>query len=220
MKVLAIDTALARCSVAAWADGIVLAAESRDLPRGHAEALLPMIARVTAAAGLVPAGFDRIAVTVGPGHFTGLRAGLAAARGLALATGRGLVGLTTLAVVAAGVPAAAWPAPRLLVALDSKRAEPFLQLFGAGGVALGPPLSHPLPGLAAFLGLAGPVGVAGDAAAAVAAALAAAGVEARVVAADPLPDAAVLAALGAAAVLPAAAPGPLYLHPPAVRLPA
>ena len=69
--------------------------------RGHAEALMPLIARVMDAAALGFAELDRIAVTTGPGSFTGLRVGIAAARGIALAAGKPAVGLTTLAAFAA-----------------------------------------------------------------------------------------------------------------------
>ena len=76
---------------------------SRSLPmmRGHAEALMPLIAAVMSAADVEFADLDRIAVTVGPGSFTGLRVGVAAARGIALAAGKPAVGLTTLAALAA-----------------------------------------------------------------------------------------------------------------------
>ena len=87
MRVLAIDTALAACSVAVLDTeyGGILASESTAMVRGHAEALLPMLKRVMDQAGLGFSDIDRIAVTTGPGSFTGLRVGIAAARGIALA---------------------------------------------------------------------------------------------------------------------------------------
>src|ERR1700687_5333867 len=102
MRVLAIDTALEACSAAVLdTERASLAArESRPMVRGHAEALLPLIARVLERAGLDVAEIDRIAVTTGPGSFTGLRVGIAAARGIALATGQPAVGVSTLAAFA------------------------------------------------------------------------------------------------------------------------
>src|SRR5258707_1135110 len=95
MRVLAIDTALEACSTAmldtAHAD--VAAYESLPMARGHAEALIPLIARVMHRAGLTFAELDRIAVTTGPGSFTGLRVGISAARGIGLAAAKPVVGL-------------------------------------------------------------------------------------------------------------------------------
>src|SRR5580658_2838696 len=102
--VLAFDTAGSACSVAVGDSGTVLAAERRDMRHGHAEALLPMIDRVMAAARLTAANLDAVAVATGPGGFTGIRAGLAAAQGLALAVGARLVGITSFTAVAALVP--------------------------------------------------------------------------------------------------------------------
>jgi tRNA threonylcarbamoyl adenosine modification protein YeaZ len=103
MRVLAIDTALEACSAAVLdtSAGTVAARESLPMQRGHAEALMPLIARVMGRAGCTFEDLDRIAVTTGPGSFTGLRVGIAAARGLALATGKPAVGITTLAAFAA-----------------------------------------------------------------------------------------------------------------------
>ncbi|MCH7931874.1 MAG: tRNA (adenosine(37)-N6)-threonylcarbamoyltransferase complex dimerization subunit type 1 TsaB, partial [Proteobacteria bacterium] len=94
MNVLALDTATAACSVALWSDGTVLAQRFATMARGHAEALMPMVEAVMAEAGLAFADLDLVATTVGPGTFTGLRVGLAAARGLALAGGLPIVGVT------------------------------------------------------------------------------------------------------------------------------
>src|SRR6204780_5030620 len=97
MRVLAIDTALEACSAAVLdtEQGIVTAHESLPMVRGHAEALIPLIARVLEKSGLDFAALDRIAVTTGPGSFTGLRVGLSAARGIGLAADRPGVGLST-----------------------------------------------------------------------------------------------------------------------------
>src|ERR1700731_1129617 len=105
MLILAIDTALDACSagVLDTRASKLIAQESQPMKRGHAEALMPLIARVIKQAGVAFTGLDRIAVTTGPGSFTGLRVGLSAARGIALAAGKPAVGLTTLTAYAAAV---------------------------------------------------------------------------------------------------------------------
>src|SRR5215475_1056135 len=105
MLILAIDTALDACAAAVLDTeaGDVAAQESLSMKRGHAEALMPLIARVMQSASLSFAALDRIAVTTGPGSFTGLRVGISAARGLALAAGKPAVGLTTLSAYAAAI---------------------------------------------------------------------------------------------------------------------
>ena len=107
MKLLALDCAGLACSVALWRDGAIVAERTREMARGHAEALMPMLGEVMAAADERLDALDRLAVTVGPGSFTGIRVGLAAARGLALAIGCPLIGVGTLAALAElGKPAA------------------------------------------------------------------------------------------------------------------
>src|ERR1700749_3269007 len=108
MLILAIDTALEACAVALLDTGTskVIASESQAMKRGHAEALMPMIARVMKESDLTFAALDRLAVTSGPGSFTGLRVGLSAARGIALAAGKPVVGITTLSAYAAPVGSA------------------------------------------------------------------------------------------------------------------
>ena len=100
--------------------------------RGHAEALIPLIARVLEKAGLDFAALDRIAVTTGPGSFTGLRVGIAAARGIALAAGKPAVGLSTLAAYAAPLIAADDTQP-VVAAIDARHDHVYLQVFGPGG---------------------------------------------------------------------------------------
>ena len=101
MIVLAIDTACSACSAALARDGVVVAARSEAMARGHAEALMPMVQAVMAEARIAWADLELVAVTNGPGSFTGLRTGLAAARGIALAQGIPVAGVTTLEAVAA-----------------------------------------------------------------------------------------------------------------------
>lgn len=216
MRILALDSATTACSVAAWADGSILAVERAELARGQAEALLPMVDRVCRAAGLACGDFDRLAVTVGPGHFTGLRVGLAAARGLALAAGKPLVGVTTLAAVAAAVTDAELAARVLVVALDSKRAEPYFQAFDSARRPLSAPCAQAIAAYATGLLARPPAGgfvVAGDAGETLVAALAARGAAVIRSAAPPRPDAAAVAGLAADVAPPATFPAPLYIHP-------
>jgi len=168
--VLAFDTAGSACSAAVGRGGTVLAHEWQEMRHGHAEALLPMIDRVVSAAELDPSAIGRIAVSVGPGGFTGIRAGLAAAHGLALATGAQLIGVSSFAAVAALLPEAEGA---LLVALDSRREDPYAQLF-VGGISFGEAAAVRPDDLARFVDAAigeMPLRIAGDAAAAAAAAL-------------------------------------------------
>jgi tRNA threonylcarbamoyl adenosine modification protein YeaZ len=97
MRVLAIDTALEACSAAVLDSGRggITASETVAMTRGHAEAVMPLIARVMDLADVEFAELDRIAVTTGPGSFTGLRVGISAARGIALAAGKPAIGLST-----------------------------------------------------------------------------------------------------------------------------
>ena len=93
---------------------------------------MPLIARVMDRAGLEFAALDRIAVTTGPGSFTGLRVGIAAARGIALAAGKPAIGLSTLAAFAAPLVAADDTLP-VVVAIDARHDHVYLQVFGPGG---------------------------------------------------------------------------------------
>src|SRR5512140_3047147 len=119
MRVLAIDTALEACSAAVLdtGRGVVTASESLVMVRGHAEALMPLVARVMDRAEIEFGELDRIAVTTGPGSFTGLRVGISAARGIALAAGKPVVGVTTLTAYAAPVVSEAAEQP-VISAID------------------------------------------------------------------------------------------------------
>jgi tRNA threonylcarbamoyladenosine biosynthesis protein TsaB len=134
MRVLAIDTALAACAAAVLdtESGAIIASETLAMERGHAEAVMPLIARLMDAARLEFAELDRIAVTVGPGSFTGLRVGIAAARGIALVTGRPAVGLSTLAALAAP-PVAAGEARAIVAAIDARHGHVYMEVFAPGG---------------------------------------------------------------------------------------
>jgi len=125
MRILALDAALRPCSAALVADGALVAQHvSRDA-RG-ASAALPGLAAAVLAAG---DGFDAVAVTVGPGSFTGIRAALALGHGLAIGAGVPIFGVTSMAAIEA-----AWtpvPGAVLWVAIDTRRSRVFL---GRGGV--------------------------------------------------------------------------------------
>ncbi|MGK6316133.1 tRNA (adenosine(37)-N6)-threonylcarbamoyltransferase complex dimerization subunit type 1 TsaB [Neorhizobium sp. DT-125] len=140
MIVLAIDTAGVDCSAALYdgAAGKVLSAVTETIGKGHAERLMAVIDQALAAANLQLAAVGRIAVVVGPGSFTGIRVGVAAARGLALALGVGSVGVTTLEVLARS-HLAGHPGRPVVAAMDAKRNEVYAQAFSAEGF----PLSEP-----------------------------------------------------------------------------
>jgi tRNA threonylcarbamoyladenosine biosynthesis protein TsaB len=137
MKVLAFDSSGGGCSAAVLSGERVLAQESVAMLRGQAEHLVPMIARVTTAAGIGFGALDLIAVTLGPGAFTGVRIGIATAQGLALATGVPALGLGSFEAAAAAVPRALLAGRRLLVAIESRREELFLQAFDSAPRPLG-----------------------------------------------------------------------------------
>ena len=209
MNLLAIDTASEACSVGVRAgDREVL--RSEILGRGHAERLMGMIAEALAEAGLAAADLDRIAVTVGPGSFTGLRVGIAAARGLALVTGAEAVGIGTLAVHAEAARHELGPTP-ILAVLAAGRGEIYGQAFSADGgedgtAEIGPPEKFALR-------LAANTMIAGSGAGALASVLGDEAV-ARTVHRDASPDIAALVRLGRAAPKPTGAPRPLYVRPP------
>jgi tRNA threonylcarbamoyladenosine biosynthesis protein TsaB len=211
--VLALDTALAACSAAVvdGEDDRVVAAAGHAMERGHAEALMPMVADVVAAAGGL-AAIGRLAVTTGPGSFTGIRVGLAAARALALATKMPVVGLSTLVALAAPLLAADDGVP-VAAAVDARHGRVFFQMFGRGARSLVPARLLAVADAARALG-GGPVRVIGSGADPLARAADRDGIE---VIAAPGVDAVWLARLGAAAPEPAGLPRPLYLRPADAR---
>lgn len=136
---LCIDTSAHLCAVAAYdaAADTVLAQCSEDIGRGHAERLMDIIAKVLGEAQTDYSRLNRIVATTGPGSFTGVRIGLATARGIALALGVEICGVSTLeacAFEARGRQQKSGDRP-LLAILDARRGEAFCQVFGGDGVA-------------------------------------------------------------------------------------
>ena len=136
MRVLALDTCLSSCSVAVLDGERTLAWASEPMERGHQERLAPLAREVMERAGLAFSDLDRIAVTLGPGSFTGLRVGLAFAKGLGLALDRPVIGLGCLEVLAAPYAAA----PGRTLALLPGRGDAVCRQVFEGGLALGPPV--------------------------------------------------------------------------------
>jgi len=213
LRILAIDTALDLCSACVLDDAAEapLAQESMALARGHAEALLPLVERVMAR---VEGGFEsleRIAVTVGPGSYTGLRVGLSAARALGLALGKPVVGVTTLSALLTPLLAANHEGT-LAAAIDARHGAVYLLALSAGEGIVVPPAHITVEAAAGRLG-AGPVTLVGSGAPALAAALQARGVPALV--ADTAgPDIVSVASLGQVADPAQALPRPMYLRGP------
>ncbi len=222
---LAIETAGSGCSAAVARGGTVLAVECRALRHGHGEALFPMIGRVMEEAGLCPSQLDTVAAAIGPGGFTGIRVGLAAAHGIALAVRARLVGVSSFAAVAARISASGrGSGETLLVALDSRRVDLYVQLFApdtAAPLAVAQAvLPDRLADYVASLGVRTPLLIAGDGAEAAAAVLdRRAGVA---IADQSAPDARGVVAAALRQLRCAAAAGslrPFYLRPPDVTLP-
>jgi len=128
MRVLSLDTAGHACSACVWQDGEVLAHIEERMERGQDARLVPLILEVMAQAKTGFAALDRIAVTRGPGSFTGLRIGLATARGMGLAANKHVIGIDRFSVFRHQMK----EAENLLVVLDSKRQELFCRLYSLG----------------------------------------------------------------------------------------
>ena len=225
MRVLAIDTALAACSAAVLDTRhvAVVASETLTMTRGHAEAVMPLIARVMDLADVDFANIDRIAVTVGPGSFTGLRVGISAARGIALAAGKPAVGLSTLAGFAAP-HIAENDNSMVVVAIDARHEHVYLQVFGPGGNTVVSPRIAPLQE-AVRAALSGPARIVGSGAELIAAQWPKDEPPPVLIEQLGAPDIGWIARLGAAAAEGHGPPKPLYLRAPdaqpqdAARLP-
>jgi len=143
MIVLALDTAGTGCFAAVYDGGrdVVLAQAGADIGRGHAEQLMGFIDAALVDSGKTLADIDRIAVTIGPGSFTGIRVGVAAARGFALALSIPAVGVSTLAVLAQ-VARLTYPGKGVFAVMDAKRDEIYGQMFDASGAACAEPEAY------------------------------------------------------------------------------
>lgn len=226
MRILGFDTAMGACSAALWSEGGIVARRFALLPRGHAEALVPMLEEVRAAAGgIAYQDLDYIAATVGPGTFTGIRVGLATARGLGLATGRPVIGVTTLEVIAAAAMAAEPDTVDVTLAvIDARRDEVYAQAFDRRMGPLWPAAILNLADVAERISQRETL-LAGTGAEAVAARFRDAGLSCRL--APPglaLPDAAHVVRRAALRIDAAPgedwpAPSPLYIRAPDARLP-
>jgi tRNA threonylcarbamoyladenosine biosynthesis protein TsaB len=206
VRVLAIASASGGCAAAMVADGTVLSDEKIAAEQGLPAAIPPMVAKLIAEHGTP----DLVAVVVGPGSFTGLRAGISVAQGVGLGAGIEVVGVTVAEALAEALPNLGGRA--LWVASDSRRGRVFLERDGVlESVSLN---ALPTPRER--------VAVAGDAAIAVAAALAARGADVMLTSAKrPMPrHVAVVGQRRAEGALPALEPIPLYVDAPEAKLPA
>ena len=220
MNILALDTSMGACSAALLAmDGAARTLVLREalMARGHAEALMPMVAEVMQESGTAFASLDLIAATVGPGSFTGVRIAIAAARGLALVTHAGLFGTDSLSVMAHSVLASgAVGAAPFAIAVDARRGMLYLGLYDEAARKIeGPWLIAPdeaADSLPPDLRVA-----AGSGAELLAVAGARQGRSVAVTLPELQPSAAALAEIAAASCETLPALKPLYLRPPDAR---
>ncbi|HEX4411710.1 MAG TPA: tRNA (adenosine(37)-N6)-threonylcarbamoyltransferase complex dimerization subunit type 1 TsaB [Xanthobacteraceae bacterium] len=214
MRVLAIDTALASCSAAVFdtAHGGVVASESVPMVRGHAEALMPLVARVMHTSALSFRDLDRIVVTTGPGSFTGMRVGIAAARGFGVATKIPVIGVSTLSAYAAPYLGADDTSP-VIAAIDARHGHVYLQVFAPGGRTLVAPRIAPLSDAVRAAANTASY-ITGSAATVVADALPASAPKPVAIDARDAPDIAWIAQIGAVVPEGQSPPKPQYLRAP------
>ena len=225
MTVLAFDTATSSCAITVWRKAEVLAENKAMLERGHAEVLVPMIEAALADAQLDYQDLDLLAVTIGPGAFTGIRIGLATARSLALASNLPLIGITNFDALAAAIPlserqVSGNQARNILVVLETKRADFYACLYDANLVMLSTPQAVDEAGLLALAG-EGPLVLAGDVAERVRPLLQSGDAEIVLASSGPHVEPAIAAELAWAKFRSGdelATPQPLYLKPPDVNM--
>jgi tRNA threonylcarbamoyladenosine biosynthesis protein TsaB len=220
MLILAIDTALDACAAAVLDTdaGQLIAQEQQLMKRGHAETLIPLIARVMRACGLPFAALDRVAVTTGPGSFTGLRVGLSAARGIGLAANKPVVGVTTLTAYAAPVVSQNAEQP-VLSAIDARHDQVYFQVVAGDGTSLLRARVGPIDEAVETVRF-GALHLVGNAAQLLAQRWPAKATPPFKVEALPAPDITWVAWLGAAVNPETAPPRPYYLRAPDVKAPA
>jgi tRNA threonylcarbamoyladenosine biosynthesis protein TsaB len=214
--VLALDSAGSACSAALWHDGRILAYRLAEMEHGHAEALIPMVQAVMAEADVSYGDLALIAASTGPGSYTGVRVGLAAARAIASAAGKPLTGVSSFDAIAA----ACAPDRPDLVALETRRADLYIQLFAPSGAADSPPAIVTEDELTNLFDAADTVLVAGDAAGRAVDLLTAAGRAARIHPTARHADARVVARLAAERWIndgKTRSAEPIYLRPPDAR---
>ena len=209
MLVLGLDTTLGACSAALYDSGRVevLAHRHEAMQQGHAERLAGMVEEIAGEAGINLGDLDRIAVTIGPGTFTGVRIGLSLARGMAVALGIPVIGVSTLQAIAANMGDNRDALP-VSVIMDARRGAVYTQTFSATGEPLNEAAcvrlddlgSHLVPGDHVIVGsgttLVGDMSDkwhSGDV--------------------SPVPDSRVVAKLAAVLPVPKVSPAPIYLRP-------
>ena len=222
MIVLGIDTSGAACSAALWDNNFVLAKIQKKMMRGHAEALMPLIQVLFNKAKIDYDKIGLISVTTGPGSFTGIRVGLAAAKGLSLGLGIPICGVTVFEAIAEAAARKIDPKgiTKIIVILETRRTDFFLQEFCASSyevIEAGDPKSVTIESVIAALGE--DVYIAGD------------GVErlkihsslpscSKLVPLCEFPDSAIVAEIAAKSDCNAYKPAhPFYIHPPLAKLP-
>jgi tRNA threonylcarbamoyladenosine biosynthesis protein TsaB len=216
-RILAIDTALGACSVCVF-DGeeqLPVAFEAEEMTTGHAEALMPMIQRVMTRVEGGFASLSRVAVSIGPGSFTGLRIGISAARAIGLAAGIPVVGVSTLSAYAAPLinPSESGV---IAVAIDARHGAVFFQAFTMAGRTIVLPRVLPVKDAGRAIG-AGPVRLAGSGAGALAVEAMTLGLKSTLADLRPAPDITAIARLGLVADPASAPPKPLYLRAPSAQ---
>jgi tRNA threonylcarbamoyladenosine biosynthesis protein TsaB len=212
VRILAVDTALGACSVAILQNDQVLAHSFDVMERGHAEALAPMVEAAMKNADCEFASLERLAVTVGPGTFTGQRVGLAFMRAMRIALGIPLVGVTTLSAMAHQAMAETQQAIGAGLH-DARRNEFYVEI--AGAVQLSPCVLSFEDAVGRLTELSAPFVLAGTAAA-----RAHAHLPSSVLSGVRQPDALWVAKLAHTSTPSREPPRPLYLRPPDAKLPA
>jgi len=213
MKLLAVDTCLGACSVALIDDDRILAHRCTMMDRGHAEALAPMVEDAMAAAELPFAEVESLAVTVGPGTFTGQRVGLAFMRGLRVALKRPLIAVTSLETMAHQAAAETHIA-NVAALHDAKRDEVYLEITSHGATTLAPAVLPFSQALEILSNTALPLALCGTAAPRAAGEL-----KSATLSTIRQPDALWTARIARTRPPPDTAPRPLYLRAPDARLP-